>query len=126
MATALMVSLLFTPGLAAAQAAFLEGHVFNKRTGVPLSGAMVRVVEDVTSGPLPVELGAGFTDANGFYQFTVEQFLGFPATIEVVCVTPTGILRGGSSALLREGPIRRDVYLGASRRLTRCQPPRAD
>jgi hypothetical protein len=113
---------MFAFSLASAQTAFIEGHAFSKRTGIPLSGAFVRVFENVTSGPFPVELAAGITDANGFYQFEVDQFLGFPAIIEVVCATPTGEIRGGSSALLREGVIRRDVYLGSRRRLSRCQP----
>jgi hypothetical protein len=116
------LGVIFASALASAQTAFVEGHVFNKRTGAPLSGAAVRVFENVTLGPLPIELAAGITDANGFYQFEVDEFLGFPATIEVVCGTATGEIRGGSSTLLREGPIRRDVYLGARRRLTRCQP----
>ena len=107
---------------ALAQTADIEGHVFNKRTGVPLSGALVRVFENVTLGPLPVLLAKGITDANGFYQFVVDEFLGSPAIIEVICGTATGEIRGGSSTLLREGLIRRDVYLGASRRLTRCHP----
>ena len=121
-APALFSLLVLTPGLAAAQAAFVEGHVFNKLTGVPLSGAEVRVFENVTAGPLPVELGAGPTDSNGFYQFTVEHFLGFPAFIEVFCSTPVGDIHGRSSAQLREGNVRRDVYLEVPRRLTRCQP----
>ena len=111
----------FASGTASAQA-FIEGHVFNKHTGVPLSGAVVRVFETVTSGPRPVELAAGITDANGFYQFEVDEFLGFPAVIEVRCATRKKALRGESSALLREGLIRRDVYLGATQRLTRCRP----
>ena len=65
---------------------------------------------------------AGVTDANGFYQFEVDEFLGFPAVIEVRCATRKRTLRGESSALLREGLIRRDVYLGSAQRLTRCQP----
>ena len=113
---------IFNPGLAAAQTAFIEGHVFNKRTGIPLSGAIVRVLENVTLGPFPVELAAGITDANGFYQFEVDEFLGFPAIIEVACATRKGEIRGRSSALLREGLIRRDVYLGWRLRLTRCEP----
>ncbi len=121
-ASAAFVGVIFASGLASAQTAFIEGHVFNKRTGVPLSGAAVRVFENATFGPLPVELAAGITDANGFYQFEIDQFLGFPAIIEVVCGTATGEIRGGSSTLLRGGLIRRDVYLGASRRLTRCHP----
>lgn len=121
-ASAAFLCVIFASGLASAQTAFIEGHVFNKRTGAPLSGAAVRVFENVTLGPLPVQLAKGFTDANGFYQFVVDEFLGFPAIIEVICGTETGEIRGGSSTLLREGPIRRDVYLGASRRTTRCHP----
>ena len=108
--------------MAFAQAAFVEGHVFNKRTGEPLPGATVRVSENVTAGPLPVELAAGITDANGFYQFEIDEFLGFPATIEVVCETARREIRGRSSAVLRDGLIRRDVYLGATRRISRCGP----
>ncbi len=120
-ASAAFAWVIFASSLAAAQTAFIEGHVFSKHTGIPLSGAVVRVFENVTLGPLPVELAAGITDANGFYQFEVDQFLGFPAIIEVVCATPRGEIRGGSFALLREGLIRRDVYLESRRRLTRCQ-----
>ncbi len=81
---AAIVGVMLAPTLAAAQVAFVEGHVFNKRTGIPLKGAVVRVFENVTVGPLPIELASGVTDANGFYQFEVDQFLGFPAIIEVV------------------------------------------
>ena len=108
--------------LAFAQTAFVEGHVFNKRTGEPLPGATVRVTENVTAGPLPVELATGTTDANGFYQFEIEEFLGFPATIEVSCETARRQIRGGSSAVLREGLIRRDVYMTTTRRISRCRP----
>ncbi len=121
-ASAVFVGVILASSLASAQTAFLEGHVFNKLTGVPLSGAAVHVFENVTMGPLPIELAAGITDPNGFYQFEVDEFLRFSAIIEVVCGTATGEIRGGSFALLREGLIRRDVYLGASRRLTRCDP----
>ena len=112
----------FFSTLAFAQTAFVEGHVFNKRTGEPLPGATVRVTENVTAGPLPVELASGTTDANGFYQFEIDEFLGFPATIEVACETARREIRGKSSAVLREGLIRRDVYLGATRRTSRCRP----
>lgn len=116
------VVVLFISASASAQTAFVEGHVFNKRSGVPLPGAIVRVTENVTLGPIPIELASGVTDANGFYQFEIDEFLGFPATIEVVCRTAKRQIRGGSSALLREGLIRRDVYLGGSRHLTHCRP----
>ena len=116
------VVVLFVSTLASAQTAFVEGHVFNKRSGVPLPGAIVRVTENVTLGPIPIELASGVTDANGFYQFEINDFLGFPATIEVLCETATRQVRGGSSALLREGLIRRDIYLDTRRRSARCLP----
>ena len=116
------VVVLFVSTLASAQTAFVEGHVFNKRSGVPLPGAIVRVTENVTLGPIPIELASGVTDANGFYQFEINDFLGFPATIEVLCVTAERQVRGGSSALLREGLIRRDIYLDTRRRSARCLP----
>jgi hypothetical protein len=121
-ASAVFVGVVFASGLASAQTAFVEGHIFNKRTGIPLSGAAVHVFENVTMGLLPIELAAGISDANGFYQFEIDQFLGFAANIEVVCGTATGEIRGGSFTLLREGLFRRDIYLEASRRLTRCDP----
>lgn len=121
-AFAAVASIFLASSTASAQSAFIEGHVFNKRTGIPLSGAVVRVFENVTAGPLPVELAAGTTDANGFYQFQVDDFLGFGAIIEVVCATPSAEIHGESSALLREGSIRRDIYLAARRRVTRCRP----
>ena len=109
------------PAEALAQTAFLEGHVFDKRTGVPIAGAVVRVYENVTVGPIPIELGVSDTDSNGFYEIQIGQFLGFPAIIEVACKTPRGEVRGEGSALLREGTIRRDIYLAARPRLIRCQ-----
>ena len=121
-ASAALAAALLLSSAAFAQTAFVEGHVFNKRTGVPLSGAVVRVFENVTLRPVPVELASGITDDNGFYQFEVEKFLGAPARIEVVCATPWGEVHGRSSARLREGLVRRDVYLGRWWYLTRCQP----
>jgi len=114
--------MIVSSGLASAQTVFIEGHVFNKFTGVPLSGAVVRVLENITVGPLPIVLAVGVTDANGFYQFEVDDFLGASAIIEVVCGIRKGEIRGRSSATLREGLIHRDVYLTSKQRLTRCQP----
>ena len=80
--------------LASAQTAFVEGHVFNIRTGAPLPGATVRVTENITVGPLPIELAAGITDENGFYQFEIDDFLGAQATIEVTCLNTRREVRG--------------------------------
>jgi hypothetical protein len=111
------------PSVAAQEAAFLEGHVFNKLTGVPLSGALVRVFEvGCTWRPPPGPLlASGSSDDNGFYQFEITQFLGCGADIEVVCQTRSGDFDGGSSATLRAGLIRRDVYLSVPRSLTGCR-----
>ena len=121
LASTALICVALAAGVASAQTAFIEGHVFNKLSGVPLRGAAVRVYETVTVGPFPVVLAAGTTDGNGFYQFAVDQFLGFPAIIEVTCAGPTRTFAGRGSALLREGVIRRDIYLGAGRRLTHCR-----
>lgn len=121
---AMLASTLLPSSMVLAQAAFIEGHVFNKMTGIPLSGAVVRVVENVTTGPIGQELASGLTDENGFYQFEVNRFLGAPAIIQIACETPHGVVRGGSSARLRDGVIRRDVYLGASPNLMRCREPK--
>ncbi len=120
----LLVSLTFTPVLALAESAFVEGHVFNKLTGVPLSWASVRILENITGPgrPLPVEVATGFTDSNGFYQFEVDEFLRSPIAIVVDCGTATGKIQGRSIAFLRAGLIRRDIYLEANRRLTLCHP----
>ena len=104
-----------------AQTAFVEGHVLNIRTGVPLPGATVRVSENITVGPLPIELAAGITDENGFYQFEIDDFLGAPATIEVACLNTRREVRGRSTTVLRDGVIRRDIYLKVGRRTKRCQ-----
>lgn len=104
-----------------AQTAYVEGHVFNKRSGIPIEGAVVRVVENITAGPLPIELATGVSDANGFYQFEIREFLGASATIEVACSTARREIRGMSVATLRDGLIRRDVFLSVGRHLTRCQ-----
>ena len=110
-------------GAATAEAAHVEGYVACDANqsdclnvgDVPLAG--VRVVVTGDTGTFD-----GVTDANGFYQFEIDEFLGFPATIEVACETARREIRGIGSAVLREGLIRRDVYLGANRRISRCRP----
>ena len=118
----IVVAALVAPSVAAQEAAFLEGHVFNKLTGVPLSGALVRVFEATCTfrpPPGPI-LASASSDDNGFYQFEIAQFLGCGADIEVVCQTRNSDFEGGSSATLRAGLIRRDVYLDAPRSLAGC------
>jgi hypothetical protein len=112
--------LMLTSVPASAQSAFVEGHVFNVATRRPLPGAEVRIFETVTLGPVPIQLGEAITDANGFYEIEVDQFLGFPARIEVTCVTPIDTYAGTGSALLREDTLRRDIYLTAPLLIRGC------
>jgi len=70
---------------ATAQSAFIEGHVFNLNSGKPLPRAVVEIHENVTLGPVPIELGEDVTDGNGFYEVEITEFLGYPASIRVTC-----------------------------------------
>ncbi len=90
-----------------AQTAYVEGHVFNKRSGVPIEGAVVVIYENVTQGPVPILLADELTDSNGFYQAGVTTV--FPiGIIEVFCRTRNGVVvRGASSAPLQDEVIRR-------------------
>lgn len=109
---------------ALAQTAYLEGHVFNKRIGVPIEGAVIVIYENVTNGPVPILLAEELTDGNGFYQAGVTT--AFPVgIIEVFCRARNGVVvRGVSSAPLQDDVIRRrDVYLEAPRRLRECLDP---
>jgi hypothetical protein len=109
---------------AVAQTAYLEGHVFNRESGVPIEGAVVVVHENVTLGPVPGLLAEGVSDDNGFFQFEIPT--QFPVgVIQVFCRTPEGIVvRGMSSAPLQDDTIRRrDIYLKTPRRLRACLEP---
>lgn len=112
-------------GSAVAQTADIEGHVFNKRSGVPLEGAVVVVYENVTLGPLPILLAEDATDGNGFYQVQISTPTFPIGVIEVFCRTPRGVVvRGVSSAPLEADVIRRrDIYLETPRRVRRCLEP---
>jgi len=108
-------------GAALAQTAYLEGHVFNKRSGTPIEGAVVVIRENVALGPVPILLAEDVTDGNGFYQTSVTTT--FPvAVIEVFCRTPRGVVVGGaSSAPLQDDVIRRrDIYLEIPQRVDEC------
>jgi hypothetical protein len=110
---------------AAAQTAFLEGHVFGRENGAPIKGAVVVVHENATLGPIPILLAEGVSDENGFYQFEIPTL--FPAAvIRVYCRTPHGaVVRGMSSAPVQDGTIRRrDIYLNTRPRfLQTCLEP---
>ena len=112
-------------GTAFAQNADIEGHVFNKRSGVPIEGAVVVVYENVTLGPVPILLAKDITDANGFYQVRIPTPTFPVGVIEVFCRTPNGVVvRGASSAPLQDSVIRRrDIYLRTGRRVRECLEP---
>jgi len=115
---------MLSAGPAWAQSASLEGHIFHKRTGVPIEGAVVVVHENVTLGPIPILLAEGLSDGNGFYQFALDAV--FPVgVIQVFCRTPSGVVvHGTSSAPLEDHTVRRrDIYLETPRFLQRCLAP---
>ena len=123
MSVSVCVAILWS-GAALAQTSYLEGHVFNKRSGIPIEGAVVVIYENVTLGPVPILLSEDVTDGNGFYQTSVTTT--FPVgVIEVFCRTPRGVVVGGaSSAPLQDDMIRRrDIYLEIPRRVHECLEP---
>ena len=112
-------------GNAVAQTADIEGHVFNKRSRVPIEAAVVVIYENVTLGPVPILLGEDATDGNGFYQVRIATPTFPVGVIEVYCRTRDGVVvRGVSSAPLQDGVIRRrDIYLDMPRRARKCLDP---
>ncbi len=140
---AVAASLAAIPILAHAEPTFLEGHVFNKRTGVPLRNAFVVIQTEI---PLPVADCNGcsrflgdLTDSNGFYSFefsetevdllAADRSIGITASC-VVSPEDSRTVGFSSPLVLRPGTLRRDLYIDASRRrfFTRClgfirQPP---
>ena len=112
-------------GSAVAQTADIEGHVFSKRSGVPIEAAVVVITENVTLGPLPILLGEDTTDENGFYQVRIPTPIFPVGVVEVFCRTPDAVVvRGVSSAPLQDDVIRRrDIYLETPRRLRECLDP---
>jgi hypothetical protein len=121
---AICVAMLWS-GAAFAQTADIEGHVFNKRSGIPIEGATVLIFENVTAGPLPILLAEGVTDGNGFYQVRIPTPTFPVGVVEVLCPTKNGVVvRGTSSAPLEESVIRRrDLYLETPRWVSQCLDP---
>jgi len=91
----------------------IEGHVFNKFTGVPLEGAafVITIFDE-----LGTRLGeaTGYSDSNGFY--VAEVNVNFTVRLEVSCRTNRGVVTALVSPP-RLGPeiVRRDAYLEVSR-----------
>lgn len=124
MSVSICVAILWS-GAAVAQTADIEGHVFNKRSGAPIEGAIVLISENVTAGPVPILLAESVTDGNGFYQVRIPTPTFPVGVIDVFCRTENGfVVRGASSAPLQDGVIRRrDIYLETPRWVRECLDP---
>lgn len=107
------------------QTIFIEGHVFDRRTGVPISGAVVVLPDPCFicgSIPVPVQLT---TDDNGFFATAYQPrppTAGLTIPITASCVGDRGIYSGETRAILRPGTIRRDLYLRVREGISRCRP----
>ncbi len=118
----------------AADPLFVEGHVRNLRTGMPLLGAGVTLTDPLSvpigfppGSPLEIVGKPDITDGSGFYSIELsEEELGRGRVeISATCKTPAGVRstdRLTRRVVLRPGTIRRDLYLDAfrSRRLRSC------
>lgn len=110
-----------------AETIFIEGHVFDRRTGVPISGALVVLPDPcffICLGLGPVQI---ITDDNGFFATAYRPLLprggaGFTIPITASCVGKRGTYSGETEAILRPGTIRRDIYLRVRERNLRCRP----
>ena len=107
------------------QTSFIEGHVFDRRTGVPIAGALVVLPDPClicASIPVPVQI---ITDDNGFFATayrTRPPTAGLTIPITASCAGELAIYSGRTEAILRPGTIRRDIYLRVRERISRCRP----
>ncbi len=124
--TAVVVCVPLLAGSAAADSIFVEGHVLNLRTGVPLRAASVLLTDPLTgviigSRSYPDDVvGRGLTDDSGFFSIElreVEPDRG-PLAISATCRTPKAVRRTDrltNRVVLRPGTLRRDLYIDAFR-----------
>jgi hypothetical protein len=121
-----LIGLITGSGSAQAES-FVEGHVFNLRTGVPVARALVVLTPSV---PLYSEhappgcvncasrLLLAITDDNGFYSVhfsdaEVDVLIPANVTINVICHTNRGPITTGQTAPvdIRDGTVQRNLYL---------------
>jgi hypothetical protein len=102
---------------------WVEGHVFNKWTGVPLQNVVIqkgpyRPPRPGPDGGVPL----AYTDANGFYSLSFHEGEPQGMVLTAVCFLPP---REGerfphfkveSAVHLRPGTLRRDLYIAGPRR----------
>ena len=118
---------------ATADPLFVEGHVRNLQTGMPLRVAVVSLTDtfSVPVGSPPEIVGKpALTDDSGFFsiELSEEELDRGWVEIAATCKTATGVRRTDRLThriVLRPGTIRRDLYIDAfrSRRNRTCQLP---
>ena len=125
----LCLSLLATPSLA--DSIFVEGHVRDLRSGVPIRGASVSLADPRSASthfPPEVVGKVVVTDDSGFFgsELREEELYREYLDIFARCITRRGIRqtdRLTHRVVLRPGTVRRDLYIDAfrSRRNRTCK-----
>ncbi len=129
----LALCLSFLTSSALADSIFVEGHIRDLRTGMPIRAATVSLTDlrfattDSSSSPEIVGKSV-FTDDSGFFSIELreEELDREWVDISATCVTRSGVHqtdRFTHRVVLRLGTIRRDLYIDAfgSRRDRTCQ-----
>jgi hypothetical protein len=81
----------------------------------------VTVEEVESAGPFPKLRVTTITDQNGFYQFEIDLDNRWRIGIFVSCDTKDALVwLATGTARLREGTIRRDIYVDDSKRIREC------
>jgi hypothetical protein len=117
---------------ATAEPVVVEGHVFNKLTGVPVTFAAVTLEgTGATIGGTyyPLILGSAFSDSNGFYRIELDYEASVEShdNLHAACLTAGGLKRTGRMATriaIVPGVFQRDLYiegLTAARVATHCR-----
>ena len=117
----LCLSLLATPSLA--DSIFVEGHVRDLRSGLPIRGASVSLTDPRSASthfPPEVVGKPAITDDSGFFSIELleEELDRDYLDISAKCATPRGIRqtdRFTHRVVLRPGTIRRDLYINVFR-----------
>lgn len=117
--------ILLSASVAAAERAYVEGYVYNKLTGVPVTAATVSLT-DLSSivavgmqPPVATVVRSTLSDGNGFYSIEVDlEPLGRSSLVTndlaATCHTRNGTSRTNrwsTRVHLRPGTIRRDLFI---------------
>jgi hypothetical protein len=105
----------------------IEGHVFNKRTGVPLEGAIIAVATPGLGLPI-ITPGSPRTDTNGFYSIVIDNDSFFDlfaiCNFEAANEAPRSARSHAIINAFGRAELRRDFYIDArsNRRFAKCDP----